>query len=266
MLTALSIYVFFGAIVGILAGLLGVGGGAVLVSILDITLDLQGIHSPFSHHIAIATSMANIFFTSAVSTWSHNKHGTIPWHIVRWMTPGILVGTFGSTFVVALVPATPLKFIFACFLVYAACQMLMNIKPRPSRTLPGKVGLTLAGIVIGTSSGFLGVGGAGVTIPFLVMCNVPIISVISASAALGFPIAAAGVAGYIWNGLSIPDLPPHTLGFIYLPALIGLVFASMLTTPLGAKMAHTLPVKSIKRFFGLFLVCMAIRMFYSCWG
>ncbi len=264
MITALGIYLFFGAIVGILAGLMGVGGGAVLVPILDFTLGLQGVSPLYIHHMAIATSMANILFTSAVSAWSHNKHGTIPWDLVRWMTPGILAGSFGSTFAAAAVPAAPLKFVFACFLVYAASQMIMDIKPRPSRQLPGAVGLTLMGTLIGLFSGFLGVGGAAITLPFLIMCNVPMISVISASAAFGFPIAVAGTAGFIWNGLGIPELPEHSLGFVYLPALAGLISASVLTTPLGAKLAHALPVRSIKRFFGVFLIFMSARMFSTC--
>ncbi len=167
MVTALGIYLFFGAIVGILAGLLGVGGGAVLVPILDFTLEFQGIDSTYIHHMAIATSMANIVFTSAVSTWSHNRHGTIPWDLVRWITPGILAGAFGSTFVVAAVPAAPLKLMFGCFLLYAASQMLINIKPKPSRHLPGKAGLIAVGAVIGVLSGFLGIGGAAVYIKFM---------------------------------------------------------------------------------------------------
>ncbi len=266
MVTALGIYIFFGAIVGVLAGLLGVGGGVILVPILDFTLPLQGINTAFNHHMAIATSLANILFTSAVSAYSHNKHGTIPWNIVRCMTPGILAGSFGSTFIIRFIPAAPLKIFFACFLAYAAAQMLINIKPKASRTLPGTPGLILAGAVIGLLSGFLGIGGAMLSITFLLMCNVPLIASISASAAFGFPIAAAAVIGFALNGQAVPDLPPHTLGFIYLPALVGLILASTLTTPLGTKLAHTLPVKTIRRFFGVFLVCMAVRMIYTCFA
>jgi len=265
-MASLVFYLIFGAIVGVLAGLLGVGGGVILVPILDITLAMEKIDMSVAHHMALATSMGSIIFTSISSARSHNKRGVIRWDIVKTMTPGLLAGTFLGSFVVAGIPVKPLKIIFAAFLFYAATQMILDFKPKASRHLPGTLGLLLVATAIGAISSFIGIGGGALTIPFLAMCNVPMINVIGVSAALGFPIALAGSIGFIVNGSGVPNLPAYALGFIYLPALAGLVCASMLTAPVGVKLSHSLPVKTIKRFFGFFLCAMGLRMVYSLYA
>lgn len=259
----LGIYLAFGVVVGIMAGLLGVGGGVILVPILDITLPLEGIDASVAHHMALATSMGSIVFTSISSTRSHNKRGTVRWDIVKAMTPGLLLGTLGGTFVVSSIPTGPLKIVFAVFLTYTAIQMILDLKPRASFHLPGAVGLFLAGVFVGTVASFVGIGGGALIIPFLVMCNVPMINVIGASAAMGFPIALAGAVGFIANGWGNPALPPHSLGYVYLPALVGFVCTSMLLAPYGVKLSHSLPVRTLKRCFGVILLTMALRMAYS---
>lgn len=259
----IPIYLALGVAVGILAGLLGVGGGVVLVPLLDIALPLEGIDAAVAHHMALATSLASIMFTSLSSARSHNRRGAVRWDIVRVMTPGLLGGTLAGTFVVSLIPAIPLKIIFAVFLAYTSAQMILDFKPGASFHLPGTAGLALAGTAIGIVSSFVGIGGGALIIPFLVMCNVPMINVIGSSAAMGFPIAVAGTAGFIINGWGNPLLPPNALGFIYLPALIGLVATSMLLAPYGVKLSHSLPVKTLKRCFGVMLLVMTVRMVYS---
>ncbi len=253
-------YLVFGAVVGIFAGLLGVGGGTILVPILDFTLAMEKVDYSIAHHMALATSMASIIFTSLSSARSHNKRGTILWDIVKVMTPGIIAGTFLGSLVVAEIPTRPLKIIFALFLLYVSVQMIMDFKPKASRHLPGKAGLLLAAFVIGVVSSFIGIGGGSLIIPFLVMCNVNMINVIGVSAALGFPIALAGTVGFVFSGLTAPNLPPYSLGFVYLPALAGLVVASMLTAPLGVRLSHSLPVRTLKRVFGCVLAAIALRM------
>lgn len=263
MLTTVLIFLAFGVFVGILAGLLGVGGGAVLVPILNVMLPYDNIDPSIVHHMALATSMGSIAFTSISSARSHNQHGTVPWHIVKAITPGILVGTLGGTFIVAGISATPLKIIFAIFLGYTAIQMIMDIRPKASFHLPGTAGLVAAGLVIGVVSSFVGIGGGALTIPFLVMCNVPMINVIGASAALGFPIAVAGTIGYIYNGLGNPLLPSYSFGYVYLPALAGLAVTSIIFAPYGAKLSHALPVKILKRCFGVMLILVTVRIIYT---
>jgi uncharacterized membrane protein YfcA len=257
------VYLVFGVLVGLLAGLLGIGGGAVLVPILDFTLSFEGIDPSIIHHMALATSMASIVFTSISSARSHNKRGTVRWDIVKAMSPGLFLATLAGTFVVSGIPARPLKIIFAVFLIYTATQMILDLKPKASFHLPGTFGLALAGAVIGLVSSFIGIGGGALSIPFLVMCNVPMINTIGASAALGFPIAVAGSLGFALNGLGHAELPAASFGFIYLPALAGLVAASMLFAPIGVRLSHSLPVKTLKRCFGIMLFLVAARMVYS---
>ena len=257
------VYLVVGVFVGLLAGLLGVGGGTVIVPILDITLPLQDIDFSVVHHMALATSMANIMFTSITSARSHSKRGTVRWDIVKAMTPGLLLGTLCGTFVVSSIPTVPLKIVFCVFLLYTAFQMILDVKPKSAHPLPGRVGLFLAGSFVGVVASFVGIGGGVIIIPFLTMCSVPMINAIGASAAMGFPIALAGTIGFIYNGWGHAALPDYSLGFVYLPALAGLVVASMLVTPYGVKLSHTLPIKTLKRCFGVVLLAMVARMAYS---
>ena len=259
----LIIYLAVGVLVGLLAGLLGIGGGTVIVPILDMTLPMQNIEFAVIHHMALATSMSNIMFTSVTSARSHSKRGTVRWDVVKGMTPGLLLGTLAGTFIVAGIPTAPLKVIFCVFLTYTAVQMLLDIKPKAAYHLPGMLGLSLAGAFIGIVASFVGIGGGVLIIPFLTMCNVPMINAIGASAALGFPIALAGTIGFIYNGWGNPALPDYSLGFVYLPALAGLVIASMLATPYGVKLSHTMPVKTLKRCFAVLLFAMVGRMLYT---
>lgn len=259
----LVVYLAVGVFVGILAGLLGIGGGTVIVPILSITLPLQNVNFDVVHHMALATSMANIMFTSVASARSHSKRGTVRWDVVKAMSPGLLLGTLGGTFVVSSIPTVPLKIIFCVFLTYTAVQMIMDVKPKGSRHLPGVLGLFLAGTFVGIVASFVGIGGGVLIIPFLTLCNVPMINAIGASAAMGFPIAVAGTIGFIYNGWGNVSLPEYSLGFVYLPALAGLVVASMLATPYGVKLSHTMPVKTLKRCFALLLLAMAGRMAYT---
>jgi uncharacterized membrane protein YfcA len=141
--------------------------------------------------------------------------------------------------------------------------MFLDFKPKASRQLPGTLGMNGVGGVIGVVSSLGGIGGGSLSVPFLTYCNMPMHTAVGTSAAIGFPIAVAGTLSYIWNGLSVPDLPPYSLGYVNLMALGGIVAASYLTAPLGAKLAHALPVGKLKRFFAVFLFCIATRMLWS---
>lgn len=263
MLTVLPVYLFFGAIVGLLAGLMGSGGAMIMVPILHFTLARQGIAPELIHHMAIATAMANILFTSTITTYSHHKRGAVPWKTIAWMVPGILGGSFAGSYMTAYIPSAPLTMAFAVFLLYAALQMFVDIKPKASRHMPGVAGQIGLGAVIGLLSGVLGIGGAAITLPILLVCGLPLLSVIASAGAFGFPIAVAGCTGYMLTAWGHPGLPAHSLGFIYLPALLGLIPASMVTAPLGVKLSHTLPVTLVKRGLGIFLCLMAFRMIYG---
>jgi uncharacterized membrane protein YfcA len=254
------LYLAAGSVAGFLAGLLGVGGGVVIVPILMFIFTAQ--HFPVDHmiHIAIGTSLASIMFTSVASLRAHNAHGAVNWAIVKRITPGILLGTLAGTFLVAKLPANLLKGLFIVFLFYVATQLMLNIKPKPMRQLPGTVGMFAAGGIIGLASSFVGIGGGALSVPFMTWHNVRMHNAIGTSAAIGFPIAVAGTIGYVLNGLTIENLPDWSLGFIHLPSLAGLVVASVLIAPLGAKAAHKLPVETLKKIFAVCLYIIGTKL------
>lgn len=253
-------YLAVGAVAGLFAGLFGVGGGIVIVPALTFLFTAQHLPAPFILHLALGTSLATIMFTSISSLRAHHSKEAVDWQIFRRITPGILAGTLLGTWVAAQLSSRFLKGFFVTFLYYVAIQMLLNRRPTPSRQLPGTRGMLYVGALIGGISSLVGIGGGSMSVPFLVWCNVSMRNAIGTSAAIGFPIALAGALGYVANGLAAEDLPPLTLGFVYLPALIGISVSSILTAPLGAKLAHALPVPRLKKIFALFLLTLATKM------
>ncbi|MCE5334698.1 MAG: sulfite exporter TauE/SafE family protein [Desulfobacteraceae bacterium] len=256
-------YLGVGAIVGVIAGLLGVGGGLVIVPIVVFCLNQQGVPDEFTMHLALGTSLASIMFTSVSSFMAHHRRGAVHWTIVRRIVPGILVGTFLGSCVASKIPTLYLKVFFVAFLYYASIQMLSGKKPKPSREIPGPAVMFGVGNTIGAVSSLVGIGGGTLSVPFMMWCNVAVREAIGTSAAIGFPIALAGAAGYIFNGWSIPGLPEYSLGYAYLPALAGIVSASVFTAPLGARLAHWLPVDKLKRFFAVLLIAVGTKMLLS---
>lgn len=257
------IYALTGAVVGVLAGLLGIGGGVVIVPLLTFTFVAQQFPETYILHLALGTSLATIIFTSIASFRAHHARGSVNWLAVKALAPGILLGTFMGTWVAAQLSSKFLSVFFACFLYYVAIQMLLNIAPSPSRNLPGNAGMLGVGGVIGSVSSLVGIGGGSLTVPFLGWCNQPIHTAVGTSAAVGLPIALAGTLGYLINGLFVADLPGGSLGFIYLPALLGVSVVSYFTAPFGVRLAHALPVARLKKIFAIFLLLMGTRMFLS---
>jgi uncharacterized membrane protein YfcA len=259
-------YSLLGVFGGFIAGLFGVGGGLTIVPILFMLFSAQGFPEAHIMHLALGTAMTSIVFTSITSMRAHHRHGAVRWDIVRAMVPGLLLGTFGGSLFVGLIPTRPLVAVFVLLVYYAAAQLILDFKPQAQRQLPAKVGLFTAGSVIGSVSSLVAAGGGFLSVPFMLFCNVSIHSAVGTSSALGFPIAVAGMVGYIVAGWGTPNLPPHTFGYLYWPALLGVVALSMLAAPYGAQLAHRLPVKKLKRAFGGFLALLATKMAYSLWA
>ncbi|KNZ33923.1 MAG: membrane protein [Methylibium sp. NZG] len=252
-----------GSVAGFLAGLLGVGGGAMLVPFMTILMSFKRMPEQHVVKMAIATSLATICFTSISSVRAHHRRGAVRWPLVKLLAPGIVIGALIGAQVAKALPSKVLALLFAGFIGWSAVQMFADRKPRPTRQLPAGAGLFAAGGAIGGLSSLMGAGGAFISVPFMVACNVPIINAVATSAALGFPIALAGTVGYIIAGWSLPDMPPGTLGFLYLPALLTLAAASMLAAPFGARAAHRMNVGQLKRAFGVLLLCLAGYMLYK---
>lgn len=256
-------YLVTGAFAGFVAGLFGVGGGLIIVPVLTFIFAAQQFPDSHVVHLALGTSFASIIFTSLASLKSHHKMAAVDWVLVRQITPGILIGTFLGTWLAAALATLPLKIFFAAFEFYVATQLLLNIKPKPARSLPGEAGVTGAGMVIGSVSSLVGIGGGTLSVPFMLWCNIGLHRAIGTSAAIGFPIAIAGTLGYVVNGLRVPGLPEGSAGFVYLPALAILIVASVITSPIGARLAHRLPVARLRRLFALLLYGLGFKMAMS---
>jgi uncharacterized membrane protein YfcA len=259
----IAAYLALGASAGFLAGLLGVGGGAVMVPVLVMLFSAQGYPEQHVLHLALGTSLATIIFTSLSSLRAHHRRGAVLWPIVRNITPGIVLGTWVGAAVVARLSTRPLALFFALFISIVALQMLIDMRPRATRQMPGRWGMWIAGGVIGTVSALVAIGGGSLSVPFMTWCNIKIHQAIGTSAAIGFPIALAGSLGYLVAGTQAVSLPAGTAGFIDLRALFPLAAASTLIAPWGARVAHRLPVQTLKKIFALLLILLATKMFFS---
>ena len=258
-------YLGIGALVGFAAGLLGIGGGVVMVPLLVLVFRAHGMPAEHVLHLALGTALAAMMFTSVASMRAHHAHGAVDWKIARAMAPGMLIGSFIAAIVAGWIPTRPLAVVFTAFVFYAATSILLDIKPSTTRELPGTGGIFTAGAVIGAVSSLLAAGGAFMTIPFLAWCGVSLRRAIGTAAANGLPIAIAGTAGYLIQGWPVPGLPRPNLGYVYLPALALVVATSMLTAPVGARVAHRLPIKILRRMFAVLLYVFALRMLVSVW-
>ncbi len=253
-------YIAIGAVVGFLAGLLGIGGGAIIVPLLVMLFTAQGLPKLHLLHLAVGTSMASILFTSVSSVRAHAVRGALRWDIAGRITPGILVGGLVGAYLTRYFSTFGFAIFFAAFVYVAAGNMLLDRRPKPRRALPGLFGMFLVGAAIGGFSALAAIGGAVMTVPFLLYCNVPLLQAIGTAAAIGFPIAVAGSIGFMLTGYGSPGLPEYSIGFVYLPALIGLSLASITFAPAGAALAHRMPTGILKRVFAVLLLVLATRM------
>ncbi|MEF7615533.1 sulfite exporter TauE/SafE family protein [Aquincola sp. MAHUQ-54] len=262
-ITLVAALLLLGTFTGFMAGLLGVGGGMLMVPFLTYLLSARGVPAALAVKMAIATSMATILFTSLSSVRAHHRRGAVRWDVVRGLAPGIVLGGLvAGAGVFAVLKGSTLALSFAAFVGFSATQMLRNRKPKPTRQLPGPLGLGAAGGVVGFLSGLVGAGGGFVSVPFMTWCNVSMHNAVATSAALGFPIALANTAGYVVGGWSMPAPLPGALGYLYLPALAVIAVASVVTAPVGARVAHGMDVARLKRVFALVLYVLAAYMLY----
>lgn len=257
---AVAAYIAIGIVAGFLAGLLGVGGGSVLVPALVWAFNLAALPQQWVFRLALGTSMATILFTSVSSVRAHHLHGAVRWDVVKNFIPGILLGTLFGTFLARHLSSSFLVLFFAVFMGAVSFQMISEYKPKPGRVLPGKRGQFVVATFIGTASSLVAVGGGALTVPFLAWCNVPFKKAIGTASAMGFPIAVGGTIGFVFNGWTAPGLPPGSLGFVYLPALLFTVVASVLVAPFGAKAAHILPANLLRKVFAVILFLTVVNM------
>jgi uncharacterized protein len=246
-----------GTATGFLAGLLGIGGGMLMVPFITIILASKGYPANYAVKMAVATSLATICFSSLSSVRAHHRRGAVLWPVVRLLVPGILLGSLAGAQMAVALPGRVLSVLFAIFVAFSATQMLLDRKPKSSRTLPGRWGTFTVGGLIGVLSSLVGAGGAFISVPFMTWCNIKIHDAVGTSAALGFPIALAGTLGYIWAGQGLPQMPPGSVGYLYLPGLVVISLASVCTAPWGARTAHRLDVRPLRKVFAILLYALA---------
>jgi uncharacterized membrane protein YfcA len=259
----LTIYLILGAIAGLTAGLLGVGGGLIIVPALASIFIQMSIQDTMVMHLAIGTSLATIVVTSGASMISHHRHAAIRWEIFWRLAPGIVVGAWFAAWLAGYLPDTVLKRIFGIFELVIAVQMGLASTLAARRSLPNDLGLIAAGTGIGCLSALLGIGGGSLTVPFLTWCRVTIHQAVATSAACGLPIALAGCIGYMVLGLNQQSLPAMATGYVYWPSVLGICLTSVIFAPIGARLTHRLPTKRLQGIFALFLAFLGVWMLVS---
>jgi uncharacterized membrane protein YfcA len=254
------VYPLLGIVAGLLAGLLGVGGGIVTVPVLIFTFHWSGMSPAVLTHMAVATSLAIIFITSSGSAWQHNKKGAVRWDILSWMAVGLVMGALVGAEVANFLQGRMLQLLFGGFAILMAAQMAIGFEAKPGRGVPSGVVLWFGGLGTGVISALFGIGGGSMMVPFLVWCNVKMPEAVGTSSAGGIPIAVAGTTGFIITSWGDPDLPRYSLGYIYLPALFGVGFTSVIFAQVGARYAHKLPARTLKKIFALLLAIVGAKL------
>ncbi len=253
-------YLVTGLASGVLAGLFGVGGGVVVVPALIFVFTRTGLAPDWVPHLAVGTSLAAIMATGAASAYAHHRRGAVRWDLVRGLAPGIVVGAWAGAAVAGVLPDLWLKRLFACFLLYVGATMFMRPADKAPRPIPGTLGMLAVGSGIGALSALVGIGGGTITVPFLNRAGVAMRNAVGSSAACGVPIAIAGAIGFVVVGWGREGLPAAATGFVYWPAVAAILVTSVPTAPLGAHLAHRLPVAVLKRFFAVLLLVLGARM------
>jgi len=256
--------IVMGGLAGVMAGLLGIGGGALIVPVLVIVFEGQGVAPNSIMQLALGTSLATIVFTAISSAGAHYRRGTLDVSIFRRIAPAIVVGTLLGAAIADHLASRTLQWMFVVFMFAIAVQFSRGTTVTRAHTrLPGVVGMNLAGTLIGIASALFGIGGGSLSVPFMTWCSVPVKRAIGTSAAIGLPIAVGGAFGYIVAGWNEPGLPPWSFGYVALPAFAGIVVASTAAAPLGARLAHRLSEAMLRRIFAVFVALLGLRML---WG
>lgn len=254
------LYVMLGVFAGVVAGLLGVGGGLIVVPILAGLFTVQGFAAGYVMQLAVGTSLAAIIFTSLSSMLAHQRHGAVNWSVMMQLSLGIVLGGWLGGVLAVWLGGLLLALVFGLFELSVAAQMAFGHEPAAHRTAPGSVRNGVAGVVIGAVSALLGIGGGTLTVPWLVWHNVSMRQAVATSAACGLPIALVGSLGFIGAGWGRPDLPAGSTGFVYWPSVVIIGATSVISAPAGAWLAHRLNPVRLKRIFAGFIAVLGSWM------
>lgn len=259
------IYPVLGIAAGLLSGLLGIGGGLLLVGALILLLPAQGVPESIVVPVALASSLASIVLTGLSSAFAHHRREAVLWPSVLWLVPGMLLGAVVAGFGVVQWAGPGLRWVVAGYCVLVALQLFANW-PRANAAATAKTPTgwpwSVAGLLIGAVSAVVGIGGGSMTVPALIWRGVPAVKAVATSAVCGVFIALAAVLTY--SQLHNPHpMPDYSLGYVYLPAALGVAVTSVLCAPLGARWAHQLPAPVLKKLFAAFLLLMALSLLWK---
>ena len=263
MLESLFIYLLIGAAAGTTAGLLGLGGGAVIVPALYMVFSAQNMPAEMIMHMAVGTSLATIIFTSLSSIYTHHQKGAVQWPLVAKLLPSLVLGVVAGSLLADQLSSDLLRILFGLFELLVAAQMMFTLIPEAQKKDQRGVVYSVAGGVTGGVSALMGIGGGSVMVPFLSWCGINMRGAVATSAACGFPLALFGALSFIVLGQGENQNIEWTWGYIYLPALLGILLASIVFARLGAKLAHRVPLLILRRVFAGVLLLIAIKML---WG
>ena len=264
MLEGLWLFPLLGIVAGVLAGLLGIGGGLILVAALVWLLPAHGVPKDAALHAALASSMASIVMTAASSAYAHHRRGGVLWPTVGWMVPGLLLGGWlGSLFAVAI-DGDVLRLFVAAYCFIAGAQMAFGGTRAggSADVVPRGPVMSLAGIGIGAVSAVVGIGGGSMTVPVLTWRGVTPVRAVGTSSACGVAIGIGSAVGYALNA-PVGALPAHAIGYVYLPAAIGVALASVLAAPFGTRLAHAISGPALKRVFAVFLWVVGLSLIWQ---
>jgi len=248
-----------GIVAGILAGMLGIGGGVVIVPALIFILGLHDFPVEYVVMTAVATSLCTIIFTSISAARAQIQRKAVDWGIFKRWSLTVVLGSFLSGFIAARIPPQVLEIGIACFLLLVSLIMLSRWVPDPSRKMPGTAGTSGLGLFSGALSGLAGIGGGNVMVPLMVFFNTPMQRAVATSSALGFPLALVGTIGYAISGWGA-SITEWSAGYVYLPAAACIALFTVITAPIGVALSHRIPAATLKRGFGAFLLLVAGRM------
>ncbi len=253
-------YLATGVVAGLLGGLLGLGGGIVVVPALLFLFTAQNLPADILMHLAVATSLSTIIFTAVSASFAHHRRRAVLWSAVAALAPGIVVGAGVGAMLADHLSSEVLRRVFGIFQIGVAIQIGLAMQPPPHRVLPGNGVMLATGGGIGVLSTILGIGGGTLTVPFLVWCRVNLRHAVATSTACGFPIALVGTLTMVATGLTRGDLPPYSIGYVHWPATLAILVTSILCAPVGARLAHHLPLVVLRRVFALVLFSIGLRM------
>ena len=257
--------IFLGSLAGFLAGLLGIGGGLVIVPALvyllpQLMIGNEIISSEVIMPMSLATSLSAIVITSSSAAFAHHKNKNIPWDIAKPLMFLVALGALMGAFIADRLSAQALTNFFAGAVIVLASYMLISIRSQRSREMPSKIKLQVISLFTGVAASLMGMAGGAILVPVLTYFGMPLRHCVGIATVCGVMVALFGSLGYIISGFNNELLPSWSFGYVYLPALLGIVLTSSLFAPVGVKFAVKLPVATLKKIFAMFLILVAIKM------